>query len=540
MGELLRTFAPDRISVPLANTVTIDEAIRGRQVPDPAIDPEIGPDTIIISDVAFTGNNLVSDKVLRERLKPFLGLPLSSADMAAAALAAAEAYHEAGYFMAQVVVPPQEIFDGRLIMLVLEGVLDSPGVNIKDSSQGTADIDYVRRILEYQIKEGEVIRRHDYERALMIAENLSGIHVRSRLFPGAEVGTGRLAAEVYQTATVQGAVSADNFGYYGTGQYRTTVQSSVENAAGKHEALSLVASASDKNQKYVSAEASLPVGVDGLKVGLKGAYMDYRLHAEYDNANETGDGYIFDLQASYPLRLLRDQTLFVTGKLGRSVMSDREDGLADFERTVDVAEISFHGDWLQKSAVTSAALTAFVGNVDITNGVDSYNTNGTFAVVELHAHRLQRLVGNFSASLAGKAQTASTNLDGLFKCSVGGPGSNRGYAVGEVSADQCLTFSSDVRYDFPKSFLGVQWQASTFFDYSKSRQDRDDIAGFTNFRDDLASVGVGVLASFGTSGYVNASLGYQLTESEEKKAVGHSADYVTSPVRFWVQGVLRF
>ena len=220
--------------------------------------------------------------------------------------------------------------------------------------------------------------------------------------------------------------------------------------------------------------------------------------------------------------------------------SDKSDGAADFDRNVDVVEISLHGDFSSPTAVTAFAVTGFAGYVDVTSGVDFFDTEGGFSVLEVHASRLQRLYGNFSGSLTGKAQLASRNLDGLCRCSVGGPTSNRGFPVGEASADQCLTLNSDIRYDFEKTVLGASWQVAAFFDYGLTRQDKNSVGGVENFSDNLASVGVAAHARIGASGFLRAAVGYQLTESEEKSASGNHADFNSTPLRFWVQAGFQF
>jgi hemolysin activation/secretion protein len=437
-------------------------------------------------------------------------------------------------------VPPQEIVDGTIPMLVLEGYLDEDGIKIDDRANGSTSIDYVRRILSRYVKTGEPIRRGDYERALLIVESLPGVHLRSRLYPGTKAGTARLGVEIYQTSVARGGVSYDNFGFYGIGRNRVTAQGSFENAVHHNEALSLVASTTGRNQKFAGVEASVPLGNDGLVLSAIGNFLDYRLRKEYDTANQHGWGAIAGLHVSYPLQLLRDQKVYVSGRAERSLSSDKSDGVADFERNVDVMEVSLHGDLSSSSAVTAFAVTGFAGYVDVTNGADFFGTEGSFTVLEVHANRLQRLYGNFSGFLSGKAQVASRNLDGLFKCSVGGPSSNRGFPVGEASADQCLILNSDIRYDFEKRLLGASWQLAAFFDYGLTRQDKNSVGGVTNFSDNLASVGVATRARLGASGFLRASVGYQLTDSDEKRATGNHSDFNSASVRFWVQAGFQF
>jgi hemolysin activation/secretion protein len=365
-GELLRFYSPDRISTPVANTISVEETKRQRHLPHPENDPAIGPGTITIKSIRFDGNELISDEQLIAKVRPYYGKPLRVKDLADAAFAAAEAYHKAGYIAAQVVVPPQEIFDGEITMLVFEGLLDDDGINIIDYANATTSLDYVRGILSRLIKSRVPIRRHDYIRALRIVENLPGVHLRSKLYPSKKAGSARLAVELYQTTTAYGSLSHDNFGFYGTGQRRTTVQAIFDNAAHKNESVSFIASTTGRHQRFANIEVEIPVGYDGLKVSAMGSYLDYRLRDEFNTANQHGEGGAVGLHATYPLVLLKEKTINLTGRLERSFSTDKSDDAEDFNRTVDVAELSLHGEFISSSGVTAFAGT---GADDVFHGL---------------------------------------------------------------------------------------------------------------------------------------------------------------------------
>ncbi|KZC99322.1 hypothetical protein TH47_06265 [Thalassospira sp. MCCC 1A02803] len=502
--------------------------------------PGVGPETIVINEVLFYGNDNVENSELQQVIEAFLKRPLTAADLSDAALAVSDVYHQRGFLAAQVVVPPQEIVDGRVAFWVLEGYLDKDGIVLDDYSNDTVSIDYIKRILTREITEGSPIERHEYERALRIVEDLPGVHVESRIFPGTEVGTGRLGVDIYQTEPLTALLSYDNSGFYGTGIHRATAFGRSENVFGGHEALSLTFSTSGSAQRYVGVDGDVPLGSAGWKIGALASYMDYAMRDEYNTSNEHGWGTVFGVRAYYPLMLLRDTTVSVTASLNRSVMADEYDDYDDYERNVDVAEMTFHGDHADLSGVTSFAAHFFAGHVDITEGTDFGKTEGGFGVAELHASRLQEFGNRFNGYVEGKLQVSTQNLDGLMRCSIGGPDSNRGYAVGEVSADQCFVVNSDIRYDLDQDLLPGAAQVGAFVDYSLSQQDHTDISGVDNHRNSLASIGVLANLQVSDSSFLNASLGYQLTESEEKKSLGNQADYRSSPVRFWLQAVIQF
>lgn len=539
-GELLRDFFEPRLSTPSLDAVYARKLKEQRNYQQLRTIEGVGPETITIRQVEFFGNDSLPTDTLQAAVAPFLNRPLTAADLSDAALAVSDIYHRDGFLATQVVVPPQEIVDGKVAFWVMEGRLDQDGLVIDDYSNDKASIDYITRILSRDITEGSPIHRREYERALRLVEDLPGVHVESRIFPGLEIGTGRLGVDVYETEPVSGLLSYDNSGFYGTGTHRVTGYGRAENTLGQHEALALTVSSSGQTQRYIGLDGDVPVGLAGWKLGALASYMDYEMRDEYNTSNEHGHGAVFGVRAYYPILLMRDTTVSLTTSLNRSVMADEYDAYDDFHRNVDVGEVTFHGDHADLDGVTSFAAHFFVGHVDITEGSDSGKTEGGFGVAELYSSRLHEIGAGFSGFVQGKLQYSNSNLDGLMRCSIGGPDSQRGYAVGEVSADHCFVLNSDIRYDVDQNLFPGAAQVGAFVDYSLSQQDHTTIPGVENHRNSLTSIGLLANLQLGDSSFVNASVGYQLTESEEKKSLGYQADRSSSPVRFWLQAVIQF
>lgn len=545
VGQILRTIQPDRLSNIDADAVTDEEAFLLRQRPRYApglAEPELPQTKVEVRGFRFSGNTQIEDVEFDQLLTAFVDRQNSISDLGAAAATIAELYHARGFFVARAVVPPQQVVDGIVHMLVFEGRLETDGLIVANETARTRTA-YVRDILTREIREADLIRLADYERALLLANDLPGVSVHARLFPGIQVGTARISVELVETPPFAASISADNFGFHGFGANRATATTTLDNLAGENDRLTAGASTSGQGQKYVFGEILLPVGNNGLTAKLLGSWFDYTLVDDYAVFGGSGDGLQIAAEVSFPLVRRTTESTYVTGKLERNIHTDEETGVATSERTIDAAELAVHGDFGSVTfapAITTYAARFHAGNVDHSAGADSFETGGGFVAVELKGEHLQNISGPVSWFTRATALAGSQNLEGTFQCTVGGPFSNRGYPVGEGSADRCLSVSTDLRYDAPQFAAGADWQFSVFYDHIVGDQFHTTPAGQTNFNYDLNSVGVGVNANWLERGFVHAALGYQLATSPGEKLTGHAADYSSNDLRFWFQGVLFF
>lgn len=544
-GQVLQHLQTDRLSEIDADGVTDEESFVLGQQPRfaPSLpEPEVPQSRVFVREFRFTGNTRIDSAELAARLQPYAGRESTITDLGRAAASVAELYQARGLFVARAVVPPQQIVDGVVHILVFEGELEAGGLIVANETRRT-DTAYVREILSQEIGEGDIIELARYERALLLVNDLPGVRVRVRLFPGTTVGTARISVELIETPTTAYSLSTDNFGFYGFGPYRATATALVDNLAGENERVTLGGSTSGRGQKYLFGEFLLPVGPNGLTAKLIGSWLDYTLVKEYAAFGGSGDAWQIAGELSYPLIRSTTSSLYLTGKLERSDHTDASAGFATLERTVDSAEVALHGNFgsnLLAPAVTTYAARLHGGHVNHDSGGDASGTGGGFAALELNAEHLQSIDGPWSGFVRGTAIGGTKNLEGMFQCSIGGPLSNRGYAVGEASADRCLSLMTELRYDLAQLAAGADWQILAFYDHTVGDKFHSTPAGQQNFDYNLKSVGLGMNLNWAGRGFLHSSVGYQLSQSPEERASGQAADFSTSNYRVWLQGVLFF
>jgi hemolysin activation/secretion protein len=499
---------------------------------------------VTLSRFVFVGNTRISTEDLNAALKPYLGRPLTLADLGAAADLATTVYRERGYNVARVLLPPQDIGDNAATLLVLEGYIDRQGPELVDLSGGRTDMMYLLAILNRQIDWSAPINRREYERALRLIDNLPGVTVRSVIYPGTEPGTAHLRIEAFPIAAARGGLVADNYGARSTGSARLSGYAVIENTAGRHERVRIDASTTGPGLNFIGIDAMLPVGTDGWMVGAYADYLQYDVRDGFDGAdNEQGYASHLALNASYPLWLLADISLTAAGsvnyinQIDRSVVIGREDRTIGYLNFALLGERSWHGG---RPAASLAHVALSFGRVDTVTGVDTFGSNGGFSVIEAELNHVLRLSRDWSSQHVLGAQTASQNLNGFFKCSVGGPVSNRGYPVGQFVADRCVKFTNELQWHMPEDLWGARLQLSGFIDLAKARENINPVPGQNNYSDTLSSAGLGALALLPRGHELSATVARQLKTTKERDASGFDADQRSSRTRLWVQGVLRF
>ncbi len=254
-AERLPAIAPRKPAAPV-----VDEAAR------PALAAPDGV-TFPVNGFRFTRNTVFGDAELQPLLKNFVGKELSLADLQRAADVITAYYRERGYFVARAYVPAQEIRDGIVEIMVLEGKLDR--VNLKPQTEIRLQPEVVERTLRAALPPGEVIREADLERGLLLLNDLPGIAVRSVISPGAELGTSTITAEVSEGPLVSGGVDADNFGNKFTGSNHLGATLNLNDPLGYGDFLTLrLVGSSDSG--YGRLGYQIPLGYSGLR--LSGIY----------------------------------------------------------------------------------------------------------------------------------------------------------------------------------------------------------------------------------------------------------------------------
>jgi len=403
-------------------------------------------------------------------LKDFVNQELSLADLWRAADIITGYYRERGYFVARAYIPAQDIKDGIVEIIVLEGKVER--ISVKPVGDVRLHDSVVEGTLRSALPADGQIRKANLERGLLLLNDLPGINVRSVLSPGATVGTSLLTTEVTQGPRLSGHVDFDNYGNKFSGPMRLNAGLNLNDLTGYGDQLSLRVSDSS-GVTYGRVAYQLPVGTTGLKVGAAYSAMRYDLCCQFAALQSHGNAQVTTATALYPLVRGRDFSIYGTAAYDHRHFFNGTISGTTSDKMLDVGALGIRGesrDFFGGGGLNTFGLTLTNGNVNLNGSPDrsadstAARTQGGYQKLFYSFIRLQRLGEAISFYAALSGQFASKNLDTSEKFLVGGPMGVRAYPQGEAFSDESMLLNLELRYNVTPSI-----QLAPFFDHGQVR-----------------------------------------------------------------------
>ncbi|HWW63666.1 MAG TPA: ShlB/FhaC/HecB family hemolysin secretion/activation protein [Sphingomonadaceae bacterium] len=278
--------------------LTVEPAIKQGVVSVAAEDE--GQAAAPIRGIRFEGGP-VPQRVARAA-EAFLGKPARKAVIQQVAQAMAAAYAKTSVALYTVVVPAQDLGTGHLRILVAEGFIEGVTItgDIEDGPVALVKNYAARLTLE------KPLTRATLERYLSLIRDIPGLTLDAKLLVGTRPGGVRLVLGLKQRG--------HDFAFGFNNRTTTLVGNGQFDASAKFygllregdEADLAASSAIDFNEyRYISLSHSTPLGADGLRATLVGAYLTTRPRhsAIHGNAKLAGLTFSYPLIRSYKRNL---------------------------------------------------------------------------------------------------------------------------------------------------------------------------------------------------------------------------------------------
>lgn len=490
--------------------------------------------TITVNAIQILGVSAFGVKELIAQTGFQSGSSLNLSQLRAMAKQIADFYHQQGFFVTQVYMPPQKIQDGLVTMVVLEGRYGQ--IILKNESRASTET------LAYFLKDlpvGSSILSGPLETHLLLMSDTPGVLVNSSLVPGKNLGTSDLLVYAKAGPRVNGSIDADNAGNRYTGSTRVGATLNVNELLGLGDMASLRGMSSGSGLQYVRGAYQAQFGK--TNAGLAYTDLQYELGREFQDLNESGKQQISSVFISQPLIRSRSKNM----SLGLNLDMKRFEVVvgAYNSRThkhADVMSATLRGDESDKLGYTTYGLTWSSGRIDlkdtdsIANDLITVKTQGNFNKLSFNANRLQRISESVSMYVSVNGQLAPNNLDISEKMELGGMYGVRAYPEGEAFGDQGYILSLETRLQLSKQAVDLpgQVQLIGFIDTGVVHANHTPWSNEENRRR-LSAAGVGLIWSqaphFMARAYYAVKLGNETARSAPD-AKG----------RFWVQGVKYF
>ncbi len=387
----------------------------------------------------------------------------------------------AGY-IASVQIPPQEIADGTLRLVVVTARLSEVRVR--------GDVGRYRRQLAPRIaaiKALDPLNRFDVERILLLANDIPGVAMTLALRP-----SGGAAGEVIGDLTVvarRGSLIANiqNSGSKQIGPWIGSLRGELYGLTGLADrtAITFSNSLGDWNETHlVQIGHDFGIGSRGIRAGLRLSYADSNPEIpDFDlNSNSLIAG--FDITA--PLLRRIDRELSVTGGFEllnqRTVIRDASGNIPFTRDRLRIFYLRLEGDtrtlddagaplWRLHGRVEARFGTDILGASRRGVSVDNFQPSrfdGNPQAIVLRGELQQDLAlgrwVNFGAAVFG--QWANAPLLNLEEFSIGNLTYGRGYDPGSNGADRVIALRAEPRVRLP-IFRKVGVELTGFFDYLK-------------------------------------------------------------------------
>ena len=462
-------------------------------------------------------------------------------------------YNEKGFFLAQAIIPKQEIQNGIVVILVNEGKLDSKEpykINKKDLRISE---DKVKAYLDESLKEN--LLKDSIERGLLNIRDNPGVVANINLEPGSEPGSTKIILDIKEGPLMQGGLTFDNYGNRYTGDLRASISVDVNDPSTIGDHISILGTKAiegDLNLKKISYD--LPIGFSGLRAGTSYSVVNFKIGKELTtNPLSTGKAEDINLNLKYPIYRSVSKTLMTNINYDKkylyntttgSVTSDKEVDNYTFGITAQQIDSFFSGGFTQLNYNFTHGdldLSKVASSLTSDQSATGYKTNGAFNKQNIQLSRIQQVTEKININLIADAQFASKNLDSSEKMSLGGPSGVRAYPVGEASGDEGYKYSADVKYNFANNTFIGDLSGSVFYDYGKIKQYKD--TGITSVNNNNYSLsGYGVSLDSVSYNVFSSKLVWAHTNGSNPgaSALGLDSDGKKDRNRFWILANLIF
>lgn len=522
----------------------------------PAKPKEAKPSEVKVTIKGFRidGNKTLSEELIKETLKPWLGKTVAFEELQKAADSVAALYQTQG-FLAQVSVPPQRITDGIVILKVLEAKLGAVNVDMPNGPSRFGE-DKARRYITDANRLSEIVQTRNIERSIYILNETPGIAVASQLQPGKNEGEVDINLSLADTKPVRGRVEWNNNGSRPTGTGQRVVNLIFDGFSGNGDQLAASNIKSDGSD-YSLASYSVPLNSDGLRAGISGSYLDYSNVNKFRNSNAGfGRAKTVGVNLTYPTLRSAAANSNITASFDRKMYLNKQMSTGDISSDYRIENMVFgynanqYDQWLG-GGVTQGSISMTKGHITFGSdtkklqadaptsafGVDTPTTFTKFNASLSRAHQVvpDKTILNINVS----GQMSSVDLDPAEKFYLGGPNGVKGYPGSQASGSQGAMLNVELQQALEDNVIASAFYDIGFVQQYKNKALYEESLGAANSYS-LRSAGLGLKRpgkDFIWSVSVNWKLGHNPLLAQGGKGVNNdgrsNSAYVWANVQ-WV------
>ena len=435
--------------------------------------------TVSVTAFRFVGNTLLSAEQLAPAVAPFLNRPLDLAELRKAAAAVAAAYREAGWVV-RAYLPRQDIRDGVVTIQIVEAVFGRAIIDGDAPARFPAST-ALDMVAMHQLA-GDTLDARAIDRALLLIDDLPGVAAMGNYRPGGKQGETDVVLKLADEPLTRFEVGADNAGSRSTGAERLLANMALNSPLGMGDLVS-ANYLHTRGSDYLRTAFTLPVGLDGLRIGINGSLLRYRLVSrEFDAIDGKGRSGSVGLEANYPVVRARLRNLYLVLNHDRKTFDNEANGATTTEYRLHTTSIGLAGNLFDSfggGGANTASLFYTTGKLDLggspnqTADALTTRTHGRFDKWRYALSRQQVITRDITLLAALAGQWTRDNLDSSEKFYLGGAYGVRAYPASEAGGAIGQMINIEARIRLPHGFT-----LSPFYDRGRVRVNaRNDFTG---------------------------------------------------------------
>lgn len=443
-GQLERQFGTPP-SLPSGEGPTIP------QTPDQRPPADADKLRFTLRRVEVVGSTVYPDDVIADIVRPLLGREISLADVFRLADELTRRYRNDGHVLSRVIVPPQNIRDGAVLLQAVEGFVAQ--TRLAGNSAGP------RRTLEQHldaVKAARPLAAGVLERELLLINDLPGISARAAIAPSATPEASDLTVEITEDRR-QLTAGVNNRGSRSLGPWRADVAAELRQLIGYDRLTGrVIRTLADDELTFAALGYEHALGASGARAGLNLSYVDGQPSGT-QNIDLPTRSRSATLLGSYPwlrsraenlttrlaLSALRSETDFVAGGVTQRLSEDR---ITALRAGVTYSLVDRFSGVSVVDVELSRGLDAFGASDDSDANLSVVGGDPQFTKLTLYAARLQSLAPRWSLLAAINAQHGAQTLLSPERFAFGGEQFGRAYDVAELTGDSGAALKAELRF----------------------------------------------------------------------------------------------
>jgi hemolysin activation/secretion protein len=412
-----------------------------------------------VTAIELEGAQRLTPAEREELTRPWIGRCMGLPEIGELMRAVTNRYVEMGLVTTRVYIPQQDLGQGRLRLLVLEGKvgelrLDDPSGRV---NLGTA----------FPGVRGQVLNLRDIEQGLDQINRLRSNGATMELVPAQEPGLTDIAIRNQPGTPVSSSLTFDNYGSPSTGDIRATATLGLEGVLGFNEALFFsVSSNTDADRQWrlsesLLASANFPYGWWNITTSLSKSSYASRVVTATQVFRSSGETETYNLGVQRVLSRGQTSKLTLntglTHKISRnyiegSLLGSSSPRLTDLQVGLTSVFAAADGFWTVDGAFSKGLKWFGVEPLPFANtGNVPTPTWRRWTGSVSYSRGLSVLGTNASWSSSLQGQTSPDNLYGSEQISIGGLYTVRGFDGTSISGERGLYWRNELAFVGPPS-----------------------------------------------------------------------------------------